>query len=102
MLAESFIEKLPWILATLLGLSEALAHIPALKSNSVLPVLMSIFKKAKNGISGIRFMFRKKVKPRKNPGLRVKFVNAKNKFDGLDPPIKKSRIIDLKDKNNFY
>jgi hypothetical protein len=42
-----FIEKLPWILACLLGLSEALAHIPALKSNSVLELLTSAFKKAK-------------------------------------------------------
>ena len=44
---ESFIEKLPIILAVLLGLSEALAHIPSLKSNSLLQLLTSAFRKAK-------------------------------------------------------
>lgn len=43
---ESIIENLPVILAVLLGLSEALAHIPSLKSNSLLQILTSIFKKA--------------------------------------------------------
>lgn len=44
---QDFIEKLPIILAVLLGISEALAHIPALKSNSLLQLLTSAFRKAK-------------------------------------------------------
>lgn len=43
---ESFIENLPWMLAALLGLSEALAHIPALKSNSILQMVTGITRKA--------------------------------------------------------
>jgi hypothetical protein len=44
---QDFIEKLPIILAVLLGISEALAHIPSLKSNSILELLTSAFRKAK-------------------------------------------------------
>lgn len=44
---ESLLENLPMILAVLLGISEALAHIPALESNSILQLAMKALRKAK-------------------------------------------------------
>jgi polysaccharide pyruvyl transferase WcaK-like protein len=44
---EQALENLPWILAALLGMSEALAHIPALESNSVLQLITKFLRKAK-------------------------------------------------------
>jgi len=44
---ESLIENLPVILAVMLGLSEALAHIPQVKSNSIFQMVKSALKGAK-------------------------------------------------------
>ena len=51
---ESLLENLPWILAALLGLSEALAHVPALKSNSILQMITSGLRKAKDMMKALR------------------------------------------------
>lgn len=45
---ESLMEKLPMILGIALCLSEALAYIPSLKSNSLLQFISSGLKKAKS------------------------------------------------------
>ena len=44
---ESLLENLPLILAVALGLSETLALIPALESNSILQIVIKALKKAK-------------------------------------------------------
>ncbi len=44
---EQVLENLPWILAALLGISEALAHVPQLESNSVLQLVTKFLRKAK-------------------------------------------------------
>ena len=43
---DALLEKLPMILAVLLGLSEALAHIPQVQANSVFQLLSKVVKGA--------------------------------------------------------
>lgn len=57
---EALLENMPIILAVLLGISEALAHIPALESNSILQLAQKMLKKAKE-------LFPKKEKPAQLP-----------------------------------
>jgi len=45
---EQLLQNLPWILAALLGVSEALAHIPQLESNSILQMVTKVLRKAKD------------------------------------------------------
>lgn len=62
-----------------------------------------IFKVARDRISEMKFRSTKKLKSRKNPESKVRVVVDKNNLDGLDSPIKKSRIINLKkNKKVFY
>jgi hypothetical protein len=48
---NELMEKLPMILAVLLGISEALAHIPSVKSNSVFQMVVNMMKKIKEVMS---------------------------------------------------
>ena len=48
---EKFLEHIPTILAVLFGISEALAYIPQVKSNSVFQASFSFLKKAKEFFS---------------------------------------------------